>query len=392
MKPLTKFDVLYYLSQIERPEKGELLMFLKRNIYFEDVSERTVSEKLNELKKEGFVKKAKIVFENPKTHDCLAFLYWAKMKDADYNTLLKEKLVLIFRTLFECGSLKLNELAGRTELSKPTLLKHTKALERFGFVSVLKKKPLILKANLNDCTFFYANFLGMGFNCFEKQFSKKEVPKIHSKKLVNAIVGLHVHSTTVTEGNTATEEEVERVLGNYPVSLTPREVTEIINARSAITRLFSICGKDISIEDIKCLHRILMSNLLEKPGEFYYRAKKIAGFKTKLPASKDEIEYGMAALLNFTEKKMNPLVLAPIAHFIFASIHPFADGNGRVARLLHSWILLKAGLPLFIFDPEKRNTYFMLLESARDKSIEEFIDFCIVEHKSSLEKILGKQK
>ena len=69
-------------------------------------------------------------------------------------------------------------------------------------------------------------------------------------------------------------------------------------------------------------------------------------------------------------------------------IHPFADGNGRVARLIHSWILLKAGLPMFIFNPEKRNTYFMLLESARDKSIEEFIDFCISEHRSSLEKLM----
>ncbi len=390
MTALTKYDVLLYLSQMEAPEKSELIRFLKRNILFENVSERTVSKKLNELKEDGFIVGAKLNVQNPKVSDCMAFLYWAKMRGKDHRVLLDEKSIRIFKTLFESIPLGLKDLMKKTGFSKPTLLKYVRLLSESGFIYVLKKKPMLLKANLNDLTFFYAHFFDMSFKAFERQFDTLSVLQIHSKKLISATIKLHVHSTTVTEGNTATEEDVERVFGDFPVKLTPREVTEILNARSAINELFTICKKDINIEDVKRMHRIMMTNILERPGEFYYGTKRIAGFNTKLPSSKQEIDFSTAALMNFAKKPLNPVVLASIAHFVFASIHPFADGNGRVARLLHSWILLKAGLPLFVFDPKKRNEYFALLEKSRNESIEEFINFCIREHKSSLEKIVKK--
>lgn len=391
MAALSKFDVLFYLSQMEAPTKGELIKFLRRNAYFESVSERTVSERLNELKKEKFIKGAQINTENPKMHDCLAFLYWARMKGKNYNVLLYTKTEQIFEALFENGAMELKYLMKRTKLSKPTLLKYARILAGNGLLSIIKKKPFVLKANLNDLTFFYANFLDLSFEQFEKQFDKADIPRISSKKLIGATIKLHVHSTTVTEGNTATEDDVERVFGDFPVKLTPREVTEILNARSAINELFLVCKKDVNIEEIKHLHRILMNNLLERPGEFYYGRKRLAGFETKLPSSKQEIDFSFAALINFTKKPLNSVVLASIAHFVFASIHPFADGNGRMARLLHSWILLKAGFPLFVFDPKKRNEYFGFLEAGRSGSIDGFITFCIIEHRNSLEELKKKE-
>ncbi|VVB60546.1 Fic/DOC family protein [uncultured archaeon] len=391
MRSLSKYDVFFYLSQMEAPTKEELIKFLRRNAFFEHVSERTVSKKLNELKKEKLLKGIQINTENPKTYDCLAFLCWARMKGKEYNRLLDKKSALLFKTLFENGPLNFKEIVKKTGLSKPTLIKYIGTFTENGVFSVIKKKPLVLKANLNDLTLFYANFLDLSFELFEKQFGKADIPKISSKKLISATIKLHVHSTTVTEGNTATEDDVERVFGDYPVKLTPREVTEILNARSAINEVFSICKKDINIEEIKHLHRILMNNLLEKPGEFYYGRKRLAGFETKLPSSKQEIDFSMAALLNFAGKPINPVIISPMVHFIFASVHPFADGNGRVARLMHSWILLKAGLPLFVFDPKKRNEYFALLEKSRNESIEDFINFCIKEHRNSLEELMKKE-
>ena len=103
-------------------------------------------------------------------------------------------------------------------------------------------------------------------------------------------------------------------------------------------------------------------------------------------------------MLNFYEKykdKINPLIMAPTIHFLFVSIHPFIDGNGRVARLIHSFILLKSGLPLFAFDPNYRNEYFNLLERGRLKSVEDFIQFCIDKHKELIESplnVIQKQK
>ena len=93
-------------------------------------------------------------------------------------------------------------------------------------------------------------------------------------------------------------------------------------------------------------------------------------------------------MFNFYEKykdKIEPQILASLVHFLFVSIHPFIDGNGRVARLIHSFVLMKAGLPLFAFDPNHRNTYFSLLDKGRTESVEEFVQFCIDKHKELIE-------
>lgn len=372
----SKFDVLLYLSQIKEPGRRELLKFLRRNILFENLSERVLALRLKELKEDSLA----VDMQDPKTIDCLAFLYWSKMRGMDYNKLLNSRSVAVFKMLFERGPLTLKDLTG--QLSKPTALKYIRLLEENNFITTLKRKPLTLKANLNDLTFFYANFLDLSFRNFERQFSIPDMPKACSKELTDFLIKHHAYSTTVTEGNTATEEDVERIFNNYPVGLTPREVTEVLNARSAVKELFKMQKNDLDLQGIKALHRVLMNDLIDSAGEFCYWRKKILGFKTKLPSSREQIDLSIGALLNFCKKKTNP-ISASIVHFVFASIHPFADGNGRMARLLHSWILIKNGFPLFVFDPEKRNRYFELLEKGRDESLEDFILFCLNEHYKS---------
>lgn len=390
MVTLTKYDVFFYLSQIEKPEKKELARFLQMNLLFKDVSERSISKKLAELRKDKLVKGMDINYENNKSYDLLAFLFWAKMRGKNYNMLLEERVREIYKILSEANSMNLQDVVMKTGVSRPTAFKYLKVLEENGLISAVKKKPLVLKANLNDLSFFYANFLDLPFEVFEKQFGGIAIPKIQSKKLIDATVRLHVRSSTVAEGNTATEEDVEKIFGDYPVGLTPREVTEILNTHSAVNNLFSISKENISIDHIKSLHKVLMNNLVEKPGEFHYGTKRIMGFKTTFPASKLVICTCMHALLNFCKKDVGPLVLGSICHFIFVSIHPFVDGNGRMARLLHSWILLKASYPLFVFEPEKRNEYFKAIELGRDESMYDFVMFCLREQKACLDEIIGK--
>jgi len=390
MVALTKYDVFFYLSQMEKPEKKELARFLRMNILLKDVSERSISKKLAELRKDKLVKGIDINYENDKSYDLLAFLFWAKMRQKNYNILLEERVREMYKTLSEANFMNLQDVVMKTGISRPTAFKYLKVLEESGLVSAVKKKPLVLKANLNDLSFFYANFLDLSFEMFEKQFSGIAIPKIHSKKLIDATVRLHVRSSTVAEGNTATEQDVEKIFGDYPVRLTPREVTEILNTHSAVNNLFSMSKENVSIHHIKSLHKVLMNNLVEKPGEFHYGTKRIMGFKTKFPASKLIICTCMHALLNFCKKDIDPLVLGSICHFIFVSIHPFVDGNGRMARLIHSWILLKSGYPLFVFEPEKRNEYFRAIEMGRDESMYDFVMFCLHEQKSCLDNIVEK--
>ena len=380
MGELSKYDVLRYLAEFKSDNLENLAKLIRKNIFFEKVSDRSILDKLNTLKKEDFVIGFEINNENKKTIDCLSFLYWCRMKDKDYNILLNETVVEIFKIVFETKEQTFNDLIKKTKFSKPTILKYLKILEDSNFVNIIRSKQMVIKANLNDLSFFYINFLDFPLKKLNQKYSHCKLQKITSKKTEKMLIKLHTYSTTVTEGNTATEKDVESIFKDYPTELAPREITEILNTKKAIERVYKICNEEITLEKIKGLHRILMSNLLEVPGEFHYGNKRVVGFKTKFPGSKEQIHYALEALLNFCAKESNPIVKAAICHFIFVSIHPFIDGNGRIARLLHSWILLSKNYPLFAFDPETKYAYFNLLEKARSGDIGEFIDFCVEEH------------
>lgn len=384
MAALTKFDVLRYVAESGEIGVGKLIGYIKGNAEFEGVPERKVKEILNRLKKEGSVLKGKggISLDiNGKTIDTLTFVLWCSRYSVDYNAVLRNKAEGLFKKVFE--KYMIENIIKVSEFSKPTTLRLVDRLSSINFISVTKRKPLAVKVLVNDRTLFFLNILDCDFDAFQKVFGSPVFER--RAMLKEELIKLHVYSTTVTEGNTATEGDIERVLKNAKTGLSPREVIEIINAKSAIDELFNVYKtEDLSLALIKKLHTILMSNIVESPGEFSYVRKRVIGSPVKFPESKLEVDTSIAAMINFYNKHrgdMNPLILAPLVHFIFVSIHPFIDGNGRVARLLHSLILMKHGLPIFAFDPDHRNAYFSLLDKGRSESVEDFIFFCIEKHR-----------
>ena len=121
------------------------------------------------------------------------------------------------------------------------------------------------------------------------------------------------------------------------------------------------------------------------PGNRYrHDAVYVVGAKvehTGLPYSKLP-EY-MAALIKFAQEgsETNALLKAAILHFYLAYLHPYFDGNGRMARLLHLWYLVQQGYSSALFVPlsryveESRNRYynaFSLVE--RNQEISGIVD------------------
>ena len=71
---------------------------------------------------------------------------------------------------------------------------------------------------------------------------------------------------------------------------------------------------------------------------------------------------------------LHPLVLAATFHYEFVAIHPFDDGNGRMARLLLNLILMQAGYPPLVVRLEQKGAYLLALEQAdADNDLEPFI-------------------
>ena len=77
---------------------------------------------------------------------------------------------------------------------------------------------------------------------------------------------------------------------------------------------------------------------------------------------------------NENEKKLHPVELAATLHQRFVFIHPFVDGNGRVARLLMNLALLRNGFTIAIIPAVLRHEYIYSLESSHTRP-EVFTDF-----------------
>lgn len=71
----------------------------------------------------------------------------------------------------------------------------------------------------------------------------------------------------------------------------------------------------------------------------------------------------------------HPLLQASFAHHALAAVHPFSDGNGRVARVLASVYLLRAvSVPLVVF-ADQRGLYLQALAAADEGRLSAFVDF-----------------
>ena len=93
----------------------------------------------------------------------------------------------------------------------------------------------------------------------------------------------------------------------------------------------------------------------------------------------EQVQSAMSDLVDWYRKKEDegehPVIMAATFHYRFVRIHPFDDGNGRMARLLMNMILLKHGYTVALIPREERDQYINTLERA-DKS-EELTEFIL---------------
>ena len=145
---------------------------------------------------------------------------------------------------------------------------------------------------------------------------------------------------------------------------------------------------------IRNLHRVLLKEPYEidaitPDGQPTKRLISVGAYKTQpnnVRTSTGEIYYftppdqvkpAMSDLIDWYRRNENegehPMVIAATFHYRFVRIHPFDDGNGRMARLLMNMILIKHGYTVAIIPREERDQYINSLEQA-DK-IEDLTEF-----------------
>ena len=95
----------------------------------------------------------------------------------------------------------------------------------------------------------------------------------------------------------------------------------------------------------------------------------------------------MPALFDLLENETEPSVRAVLGHWLFGYIHPYPDGNGRIARFLMNVMLASGGYPWTVIRVERRAAYLAALERASVfQDIGPFAQFVADQVRSSLDK------
>ena len=189
-----------------------------------------------------------------------------------------------------------------------------------------------------------------------------------------------ITSTLEIEGIDTSRDSVRRILQGYaPVN---DEESRIYGMKKGLD-FISDREHRITEENIYRLYQMTVGDFLEGEDQLllgqHYRhdAVYVVGqtvehtglHYAKLP------EY-MGKLVDFvqSESGMNDLLKAAVIHFYVAYIHPYFDGNGRMARLLHLWYLVQSGYPSALFVPfsafinGSRNGYYKAYTLAEENA------------------------
>lgn len=95
-----------------------------------------------------------------------------------------------------------------------------------------------------------------------------------------------------------------------------------------------------------------------------------------VPPRWEVVRDAMPALFDLLEQEMEPGVRAVLGHWMFGYIHPYPDGNGRMARFLMNAMLASGGYPWTVVRVEDRDAYLAVLDRASiDLNIEPFAAF-----------------
>lgn len=162
-----------------------------------------------------------------------------------------------------------------------------------------------------------------------------------------------IHSSLAIEANSLSLGQVKDVINNKMVLGEQKEIQEVKNAYEAYEMLSVINLFDLS--DLKKLHSVMTKYLVDESGEFRKGEEGVFSgnrciFMAPPARLVPELMEQLFSFMNEQRNEVHPLIMSAVFHYEFVFIHPFSDGNGRMARLWHT-ALLYNWKPIFEYIP-----------------------------------------
>lgn len=220
------------------------------------------------------------------------------------------------------------------------------------------------------------DFRGLDFNFSvvnslkAKIDSKRPLDKNTSKSLRESLIVDWTYNSNAIEGSTLTLYETKVVLEGITIGgKSVVEHLEAINHKEAIIFLEELVRADSILTewDIKSIHAIILKQINDEYAGKYRNSNVIISGASHVPPKHEQLYILMEKLIydfNHSWNKYHPVVQAALIHGEFVKIHPFIDGNGRTARLLLNFVLMKNGFTPVIIKKENRLAYYDSLDLA----------------------------
>lgn len=254
-----------------------------------------------------------------------------------------------------------------------------------AFISALKD---MYYKSLPVCDFIGANLVYIENKSAINMDSYKLLMMNQGKAYGDKAVEDEIISTAIIESIDYSRDSVRSILKGY----APKndEENRILGMKKGFD-FIADKSNVITEENIYKLYMMAVGDFLEGENKLlegsYYRhdsvhIQDLAGEVAHTGINHNELPKVMAQLVAFINTKdgINELVKAAIIHFYIAYLHPYFDGNGRMARLMHLWYLVQQG-----FD----NTLFIPLSSYIVKSVKKYYEaYTLIENNQKISGVI----
>jgi len=203
----------------------------------------------------------------------------------------------------------------------------------------------------------------------------------------------HTYHSDAIEGNTLTLQETKLVL-EEGITIGGKPLKDHIEARNdaeAFDLMIDLihAKKKLSQEIIQQIHQSVTKGTLQNPGQYRAGDVRVTGADVRPPGYLKVIPLMDNYIKHINEAQKHPLQKAAYIHHELVRIHPFFDGNGRVARLLTNFYLMTKGYPIIIVKKEDRQNYYQALHKADHGDLSDFTLFIMQAVHESLQYYLS---
>ena len=209
-----------------------------------------------------------------------------------------------------------------------------------------------------------------------------------------------VHSSLKIEANSLSLDSVRDVLNDREVIGPAKEIQEVKNAFAAYDQIDAV--DPYSLDDLLRLHGVMTRLTVEESGVFRSGAEGVyrGGVCIHIAPPQEMVPLLMRQLFDWMAARrgeIHPLILSSVFHYEFVFIHPFRDGNGRMARLWQT-ALLSRWNPLFEHIPIESQIerfqdgyYDAIAVSTSEGSTTAFVEFMLDRIDEVLDRVIVQE-